>query len=223
MQLRAEFLSGKSTDHLVMSGEFAGRLQEGAAVAFSELRSAAEKAGIDLCIASAFRDFDRQLSIWNAKARGERPVLGDAGDQLNVQELSDVQLMHAILRWSALPGASRHHWGTDMDVFDGACLREGETLQLTAAEYQPDGPFARLSNWLDQNLLSFGFARPYMRDQGGIAPEPWHISYQQLAKTFEPEVNLDFLAGLLADADIELKETILQNLEEIFERYIQIT
>ncbi|MCZ8486094.1 D-alanyl-D-alanine carboxypeptidase family protein [Vibrio lentus] len=34
-----------------------------------------------------------------------------------LQRSSEQQKLSAILRWSALPGASRHHWGCDFDVF----------------------------------------------------------------------------------------------------------
>ena len=38
--------------------------------------------------------------------------------------------MVGILEWSALPGASRHHWGSEFDVFDLAALPEGYRVQL---------------------------------------------------------------------------------------------
>ena len=52
--------------------------------------------------------------------------------------------MAAILVWSALPGASRHHWGTDLDVFDRAVQPPGEPLELLARHYEPGGRFERL-------------------------------------------------------------------------------
>ena len=75
-----------------------------------QLRDVAEQAGQTLAVASAYRGFDRQLSIWNAKARGEKPVLDLAGQAIDLDCLSDWDRVQAILTWSALPGASRHHW-----------------------------------------------------------------------------------------------------------------
>ncbi|MBC7428790.1 MAG: D-alanyl-D-alanine carboxypeptidase family protein [Bacteriovorax sp.] len=60
-------------------------------------------------IASAFRGFDAQLSIWNAKAKGLRTLFDDQGNALDYKTLSSVEIVYAILRWSALPGASRQH------------------------------------------------------------------------------------------------------------------
>ena len=56
--------------------------------------------------------------------------------------------MRAILHWSALPGASRHHWGTEIDVIDRAALLHGQLAQLVPDEYAADGVFAKLGLWL---------------------------------------------------------------------------
>jgi len=130
--------------------------------AFLAMREAARRDGIDLQAASSFRDFDRQLTIWNAKFRGERPLLDRSGQLLNVASLSAAQRIEAILIWSALPGASRHHWGTDLDVYDAAALHDRARLQLTPEEYGGAGPFAALTAWLDQHMHRFGFFRPYV-------------------------------------------------------------
>lgn len=187
------------------------------------MREAALDDDIDIRIASAFRDFDRQLHIWNAKARGDRPIQNERGDILDIASLPKTEIMHAILRWSALPGASRHHWGTDMDVYDAAAIDEAAGPKLLVSEYESGGPFVALNDWMQLNLAKFGFFRPYHKDTGGIAPEPWHISYQPLAHEFEIRLNPHQIAELLAETELELREEVFQNLEEIFERYIQIT
>ena len=96
------------------------KLQPEVIVELLRLRSGAETAGFDLRVASSYRSFERQLLIWNNKASGLRPVLDDRGLSLDITRLSERDLAYAILRWSALPGASRHHWGTDLDVYDAS-------------------------------------------------------------------------------------------------------
>ena len=86
------------------------------------LQADAAQAGFDLRLVSGYRSFDRQLAIWNAKAMGKRAVLDSAGRVLDISALSEVELVNAIMRWSALPGASRHHWGSDIDVYDAAAV-----------------------------------------------------------------------------------------------------
>ncbi len=44
--------------------------------------------------------------------------------------LSDLEKCKAMLRWSAVPGASRHHWGTEIDIFDPDLLPENTPLLL---------------------------------------------------------------------------------------------
>lgn len=191
--------------------------------ALERLRARAADEGIDLALASGYRSFGRQLSIWNRKVSGELPVLDDRGQKLDMEKLSDRDKVFAILRWSALPGASRHHWGTDCDVYDRAAMVAHEPLQLTCEEAY--GKFATLHRWLDQRIQqgkAEGFFRPYDRDRGGIAPEPWHLSYAPLAETCQRTFCLQQLGELLAQTDIALKEIILAHLEEIHRRFIQV-
>ena len=73
-----------------------------AGTAFREMQKAAEKDGIDLKIASSYRDFQRQLTIWNAKYDGERPVLDWRNRPVDISRLTGVELVCAILFWSAI-------------------------------------------------------------------------------------------------------------------------
>ena len=181
-------------------------------------------AGFIFKVASSYRSFARQLLIWNNKARGLRPVLNDAGAVIDLNALSARDKVFAILRWSALPGASRHHWGTDIDVYGAAQLDPAYQLQLTVAETQGDGPFADFHRWLSDELAqgNSDFFRPYAQDRGGIAPEPWHLSYAPLALDFSRQFTLDLLAEQLAQTDLELKQTVLNHLEEIYHRFVLV-
>ncbi|SUC40219.1 D-alanyl-D-alanine carboxypeptidase [Proteus mirabilis] len=102
-------LTGRSTDHLVTLSE-RHHLQFNATKAFLALQQQAAKAGFKLMPASSFRSFERQLAIWNGKFEGTRPVLDAESQPIDIQTLSEGQRCEAILKWSALPGASRHHW-----------------------------------------------------------------------------------------------------------------
>lgn len=190
-----------------------------------QLCDSADAAGFRLTAASSFRSFERQLWIWNAKATGQRQVMDDYGQPLDMSALSDLQKVYAILRWSALPGASRHHWGTDLDVFDSASVPVDYRLQLTCEECVDDGPFAAFHQWLTTAIAadkSFGFFRPYGQDDGGVAPEPWHLSYAPLANEFARQRTESMLREQIELTDIALKATILTHFSEIFERYIAL-
>lgn len=210
---------GRDTAHLItLQGH---QLERETAVAFEKMQQAAASDGIDLQPVSSYRGFDRQLSIWNRKWLGELPLNTLDGEKLNHASLSPEDKMHAILLWSALPGASRHHWGTDMDVFDRASVEQnGSQFQLVSEEYQAGGPCYELSCWLDDHATEFGFYRPYAHYQGGVAPEAWHLSYHPVASKIIDLINLEELAALLAGKELQGRETVLNALPEIFQNYI---
>ncbi|SMF20977.1 LD-carboxypeptidase LdcB, LAS superfamily [Alteromonadaceae bacterium Bs31] len=183
-----------------------------------QLKNEAKREGFELCVASGFRSFERQLAIWNAKASGARPLLSASGALLSAEQLEAKELMYAILRWSALPGGSRHHWGTDIDVYDATALPEGYQLQLTLEEAR--GMFAPFYRWLGEHLGNTGFYRPYDGANGGVAEEPWHLSYQALASKFQQALQPEHLKHMLEQQDILLKAEILESFDELYSTYI---
>jgi len=190
---------------------------------FLRLRDDAEVAGFDLRVLSGFRSFDRQISIWNRKATGALAALDSAAVPLDIERLSERELTYAILRWSALPGASRHHWGTDIDVYDENARPEGYEIDLVPAEVEAGGMFGPFHEWLDERLADetcHGFFRPYDDDRGGVAPERWHLSHAPVAVPHERAFSADHLRTTLSASDIELKDTILDHLEDIYRRFV---
>jgi LAS superfamily LD-carboxypeptidase LdcB len=187
---------------------------------FLAMREAAALAGFDLVPVSSFRDFGRQRAIWNAKFRGERPALDRAGKPMDITALGPGARVEAILLWSALPGASRHHWGSDVDVADGKPTAAGYVPKLEVGEYRGGGPFAALSAWLGANMRRFGFYRPYTRRRRGVQPEPWHLSYAPVARPALAKMSVRLLAEAIRGADVEGEAEILSRLPAIRERYL---
>jgi len=191
---------------------------------FVALQTQAAKQGFDLQICSGFRSFERQLHIWNGKLSGLRPVVDKAGNPIVLEALSPWDQIQAVLRWSALPGASRHHWGTDFDVYDAAAMPEGYQIQLTPEEVEGAGIFAPMPDWLDSSFDgdSLGFYRPYGTDKGGVAPERWHLSYAPIADIYAREHSADVIAERLAGSELLLLDVVLENLDEIVRRFVQV-
>ncbi len=213
-------LAGRSRGHLSVLTDPACTLHNEVVSPFLTLRAAAAADGIDLVAFSSFRDFDRQLAIWNGKFRGERPMQDRFGQPLDVASLSPAQRVEAILWWSALPGASRHHWGTDFDVLDASAMTPGYQLQVIPSEYREGGPFHRLTNWLDRHMHAFGFYRPYTTDRGGVSPEPWHLSYAPVAAQALAQLRLEGLRAVLESSEIEGKPEVLAALASNFSTYV---
>lgn len=225
--LGPEALTGRAHTHVIELLDPPCVLQPQAAAALQAMRAAAAAEGIDMLPASSYRDFDRQLAIWNAKFRGERPLFDRCGQALKFNSIAPEDLIDTILAWSALPGASRHHWGSDLDVIDGNALRTRQKIdpqfraQLLPQEFAADGLFAPLDAWLETNAGRFGFFRPYRQDLGGVLPEPWHISYAPVATAALAAFDSDMLAEAIANADLAGAETVLRRLPELVQRYVR--
>ena len=187
-----------------------------------ELQSRATEAGFDLRLCSGFRSYERQMHIWNAKLSGLRPVVDEAGTAIDLELLSPWEQIQAVMRWSALPGASRHHWGTDVDIYDASAMPVGYQLQLTPEEVEGQGIFAPMHDWLDTELKDLDFYRPYGSDTGGVAPERWHISYRPLAQTYAHNFTTELLEQRLLNSKLLLLDVVLDHLEEIMQRYIAV-
>lgn len=214
-------LTGRARTHLTEPPGAQCLVHRDAAEAFLAMREAAMQSGIELEAASAFRDFERQRQLWNAKFTGERPLLDAAGRLLDTASLDEAQRVAAILLWTALPGASRHHWGTDLDVIDRTAIAPDYEVQLTADEYAPGGPFGRLNRWLDENMRHFGFFRPYATGKGGVRPEPWHISYAPVSRPALADLDLATLAEALQGQEVLGLHAVVAGLPEIHERYVR--
>ncbi|MFO1426612.1 MAG: M15 family metallopeptidase [Steroidobacteraceae bacterium] len=213
-------LTGRTRAHVVEIAEPRCTLHAAVVEPLLALRGAALADGIDLLPVSSFRDFARQCTIWNEKFRGERPLLDRDGEPMEAAGLTPAERVEAILWWSALPGASRHHWGTDFDVIDAAALPPDVRPQLVPAEFAPGGPFARLDAWLEANMRRYGFFRPYVRERGGVSPEPWHLSYAPLAEPALAALDAATLRAALEQAPIEGRDIVLARIAPLHARYV---
>ena len=95
-----EQLTGQAVGHVREVGEPRCTLHREAVTPFLAMRAAAAADGIDLVAFSSFRDFDRQLAIWNGKFRGERALLDHDSRPVDVRTLNEeaiVRLVGAIL------------------------------------------------------------------------------------------------------------------------------
>jgi len=175
--------------------------------AFEAMQKAARKAGIELEIVSPYRSYERQQAIWNRKYTSNA-TLG----------LTPEQNIAKIIEYSTLPGTSRHHWGTDVDLIDGSKEREGDVL--VAKKFHDKGPYAELKKWMDTHAEQFGFVLPYTNDpkRKGFYYEPWHYSYAPLSvPMLQAYLKLD-LKQLLVPESLEGSSYITR---QFLERYIK--
>jgi LAS superfamily LD-carboxypeptidase LdcB len=220
--VNAQELTGQARTHIVESCcDPVCLLHQHVRTPFLALRRAAAAEGIDLAAASGFRDFQRQLKIWNEKYDGTRPMNDAAGRRIDAAALSPAERVDAILFWSALPGASRHHWGTDLDLIDCNATAPGYQVQLTRQEFEAGGPFAALGLWLEANAARFGFFRPFQGVRSGVQPEPWHFSFAPVAENARRDLTPQVLRAALEAAPLSGKEWVLDRLEELHRRFVE--
>ena len=213
-------LTGQTRTHIVQVADPDCLLHAQAVVPFLNLRRAAKRDGFDLVPVSSFRDFARQLTIWNGKFSGAKPMFDAAGASIDAAALAPLQRINAILVWSALPGASRHHWGTDLDLVDRNATPAGYQVKLTQEEFAAEGPFAPLAEWLESHAARFGFFRPYQGVRSGVQAEPWHFSFAPIAEKARRHLSPKVLHAAIAAAPLLGKELILAHLDELHARYV---
>ncbi|MFX3675781.1 MAG: M15 family metallopeptidase [bacterium] len=216
-----DILTGKTEDHLTRG--FSGFLfNQKADLAITALAKRAKAKGFEVKVVSSFRGFEQQKSIWQKKALGQKVLLDTNGNPLRFEDLTADQIVDAILRWSAFPGASRHHWGTDVDVFDAKAVAADYEVQLTPQEVA--GVFSPFYSWIDELVASDdaeGFFLPYDQDRGGIAPEAWHLSYRPVAKEYEKLYSEEFFINHIKSLnDIALIKEVKSRASEIYSRFI---
>lgn len=218
---------GQDDSHLVADAarpaSIACPVHAGVVEPLLDLQRDAARAGFDLQVVSGWRSFERQAAIWNGKLQGKRAVLDDAGCEVDMAACTPFEQVCAVLRWSALPGASRHHWGTDIDVMDAAAVAPDYQVQLTQAEAREQ--FGDLHAWLDRRIAAgnaFGFYRPYDRDRGGTGPEPWHLSYRPLAEDYAARLTEPVLRACWESSDVCGKAIVLEHLPELFGRFVRL-
>lgn len=130
--------------------------------AYLKLYSSAKKEGISLPVVSATRTFYSQKYIWECKYKRQRRVNG----KFIPINYSDSAKCKFILDWSAFPGASRHHWGTEVDL----CSVEPNWWNTEKGK--------KAYEWLEKNAYDFGFCQVYSSGRVyGHSEEKWHWSY----------------------------------------------
>jgi hypothetical protein len=164
-----------------------------AVAALARMAEAAGRNGYEIRVLSAFRSFDDQKRIWEDKWTGKTLV---EGKKLPRSTPDPKARALKILEYSAMPGASRHHWGTDFD------------LNSLSNSYFKSGDGKRLYDWLTSHAAEYGFCQPYTAKgedrPDGYEEEKWHWSYMPVAswylQQYPDDVGYERLTGFEGSA-----------------------
>ncbi|MFI5172682.1 MAG: M15 family metallopeptidase, partial [Chitinophagales bacterium] len=192
-----EFLTGKNdyysdTNFIEIPASLAYRtkmfLLKDTYSAFSKMNTAAKKDGISLKIISAARTFEEQKWIWE-----------DKWIKYKQSQPGETQRAEYIMHYSAMPGTSRHHWGTEID------------LNSTSENYFKSGTGKKVYDWLVKNAGTYGFCQTYDEKGAGRSvgynEEKWHWSYyplsNKLLKKYKEKVKYADIKGFSGDGAAE--------------------
>lgn len=159
--------------------------------AFVDMKKAAHNDGFDIKMISSYRSFDRQVGIWERK-------YGQYTDEDNMKPL---QAIDKIVEYSTIPGTSRHHWGTDIDIVDGNQKVDGDVL--VPGKFEVGGPYEAFKIWMDANSKKYDYYLVYTNDpkRKGFKYEPWHYSYAPLSIPMLTEFRSKNILQLLEKED----------------------
>lgn len=175
-------LLGKGNPDIV-GDSYTSKMHKEAKEAFNKMKAEAAKENINLEVVSAYRSFQRQKEIFEGKYR-----------RFTNEGLSPEKAILKIIEYSTIPGTSRHHWGTDLDIIDANAPRPANLL--VAENYHGLGVFCELKMWMDQNSEKFGFFEVYTNNgnRKGFKYEPWHFSYAPVSipmlKAYREEIDV---------------------------------
>lgn len=175
-------LIGKGNPDIVGSS-YNSRMHRETKIALNRMQKEAAKDNIKIEVVSAYRSFHRQKEIFERKYK-----------QFVSQGHSPKNAIEKIIEYSTIPGTSRHHWGTDLDIIDANARRPKDVL--LPENFHGNGPYCKLKMWLDIHAEKFDFIEVYT-DNGnrkGFKYEPWHFSFAPISipmlKTYQEKIDV---------------------------------
>jgi zinc D-Ala-D-Ala carboxypeptidase len=163
----------------------------------------AQQNGWRLTLVSGYRSFYAQRKIWNQYAEEYRKR----------NNLTEEGRVRAIMSLAAVPGLSRHHWGTELDISE-------ETLrgQLGTIESDISPRVLDFYRWMGENAPRFGFCKVYAGQKGSIREEHWHWSYIPFSRVYGRQFAEIKSFKRIMNIDVEEVEYLRRNFPKIQQR-----
>jgi zinc D-Ala-D-Ala carboxypeptidase len=125
---------------------------------YLDMYDTAIKENVNLEVISVTRTFREQQIIWETRWD---------------KNLTAIDAAKKVLKYIAMPGTSRHHWGTEIDVLSSKLAYYN--TEKGKREYQ----------WLVDNAHKFGFYQVYTAGrEHGYNEEKWHWTYLPVSKHY---------------------------------------
>ncbi|MBI5487738.1 MAG: M15 family metallopeptidase [Deltaproteobacteria bacterium] len=207
------------------------KLLREATESLDEMSHAARADGVNVWARSGHRTLSQQRYLWNSKFRGRDSVRAPDGSRETLDgDLSAEEKVQRILSYTAFPGTSRHHWGTDVDMAQSFSDHCADYLLEHPGEAQPDGDEGAPADlpenclpshrWLLAHAADYGWHRVYDVARGGFQPEPWHWSYLALAVPALARYLAEVTGDLLRDRDVDGDSVVLDDFASYRDRFL---
>lgn len=174
--------------------------------AFQALKINAQKDGWDLILVSGYRSFNYQTRLWNM----------EYDQTFKEPDLTEEQKIERVLDYTSLPGLSRHHWGTELDISErslrGQLFKDDPKLPKKVRDFY---------EWMEENAPRYGFCKTYNGTSGVINDEPWHWSFKAYSRIYERQLQglSDF--SMIFDPSVEGYDYVREHFSHIYEREMQ--
>lgn len=152
------------------------RLRTEALVKFREMAAQlCRDTGLSISLFSDNRTAAEQRSIWAGKRASAGAMAAERGCTLAPSGAArERSIATCILKYNSMPGSSRHHWGSDVDI------------NSAENSYWNGATGKKIKTWLDANAEKYGFCQPYAGKAAGLRKagyndEAWHWSYMPFA------------------------------------------
>ena len=149
-----------------------------------QMMQAADDDGVKLVICSPYRDYERQIYLFQRKIKAYMK-----------KKMSYLEAYRVTAQAVTVPGASEHQIGLALDIVTDSYQSLNEGFEDTKA-----------GQWLAQHSYEYGFILRYPKgkeDITGISYEPWHFRYVgKAAAKYMYEHNLT-LEEFVADLQVQ--------------------
>ncbi len=168
--------------------------------AFWKFKQQAKADGWNLILVSGYRSYRDQRIVWNRSD----------DDYLQHGATDQKKRVEAIMSLVSVPGLSRHHWGTELDISES-------TLRGQLVNVEPDTPerVLKFYAWMEENAPKYGFCKVYLGKNGAVHNEPWHWSFLPYSRGYQKQFMAIQDFKRIFDINVEDVDYLMRNFKRI--------
>jgi zinc D-Ala-D-Ala carboxypeptidase len=198
--MNEQLLGLESPPGMIQDPESGHRALPAVMQAYWRFKKQAETDGWNLILVSAYRSYRDQRRVWNQSD----------DSYLQRGATNQKKRVEAVMSLVSVPGLSRHHWGTELDISE-ASIR-GQLVNV-----EPDTPerVLKFYAWMQKNAPQYGFCQVYLGHNGSVHNEPWHWSFLPYSKIYQKQFMSIKDFKRIFDVNVEDVDYLMKNFNRI--------